>query len=132
MKRQFAVIFCLLITGTILLCLFINNTFLEDYYLKNKQDALESAYQVINKASNEGNINSEQFDIELKKLCEKNNISFIIVDAKSQTLKTSTHDYQALSRQLMNNLFGGQQMTKSVVLEEGEKYEIKITRRSVI
>ena len=127
MKRQFAVIFCLLITGTILLCLFINNTFLEDYYLKNKQDALESAYQVINKASNEGNINSEQFDIELKKLCEKNNISFIIVDAKSQTLKTSTHDYQALSRQLMNNLFGGQQMTKSVVLEEGEKYEIKIT-----
>ena len=55
-RRQLAVVFSLLMMGTILLCWFINNTFLEKYYLKDKQKALMRAYQVMNSASNEDRI----------------------------------------------------------------------------
>ena len=58
-RKQFTLVFGLLMAGTILLCWFINNTFLEDYYLRNKERAMLSAYAVINKASNEEAFDSE-------------------------------------------------------------------------
>ena len=67
-RKQFALVFCFLMAGTILLCWFINNTFLERYYLDNKQKAMMSAYDIINKASNEGTIGSDAFDIEFLKI----------------------------------------------------------------
>ncbi len=125
LRKQFAAIFCFLMTATILLCWFINSTFLENYYLENKQKALMSAYQVINKASNENTFNSEIFDIELQKISEKNNLSFIIMDTGSRTLKTSTHDYELLGRQLLNNLFG-QETQDNELLEKCANYEVRI------
>ena len=59
-RRQFALVFGLLMAGTILLCWFINNTFLEKYYLNNKQKAMMSAYFIVNKASNEGVIGTDR------------------------------------------------------------------------
>ena len=126
-RKQFAAIFCLLMAGTILLCWFINNTFLEDYYLNNKQDALMTGYRMINRASSEGKIDSEEFEIEIQKICEKSNINFIILDAGSRTLKTSTHDYEILSRQLLNNIFSGGESTGNRLLEVENNYEIRIS-----
>lgn len=126
-RKQFAAIFCLLMAGTILLCWFINNTFLEDYYLNNKQDALMTGYRMINRASSEGKIDSEEFEIEIQKICEKSNINFIILDAGSRTLKTSTHDYEILSRQLLNNIFSGGESKGNRLLEVENNYEIRIS-----
>ena len=44
-NRQFAFIFIALMSGTILLCWFLNNIFLEEYYIKNKQSVLMDAYE---------------------------------------------------------------------------------------
>lgn len=126
-RKQFAVVFCILMMGTILLCWFINNTFLEKYYLRDKQKALMSAYAVMNAASNTGSINTDEFDIEFQKICAKYNINFILLDAKSKTLKTYTHDYDVLSRQLLNNLFGRKATPDIQILENGDNYEIRIT-----
>jgi len=127
MRRQFAAIFCLLMAGTILLCWFINNTFLEKYYLNNKQEALMNGYQVINDTSSAGKIDSEEFEIEIQKICEKSNINFIILDAQSRTLKTSTHDYELLSRQLFNHIFNPTNSFGENVLLAEENYEIRIS-----
>lgn len=112
--------------GTIVLCWFINNTFLERYYLNNKQNALLNAYRYINAASNDGKINSEEFDIEFQKICGKNNIGFILLDAETKTLKTSTNDYEFLSRKLLNNLFERAKSLQDEILEEGQNYTIRI------
>ena len=127
MRRQFAAIFCLLMAGTILLCWFINNTFLEKYYLNNKQEALMNGYQVINDTSSAGKIDSEEFEIEIQKICEKSNINFIILDAQSRTLKTSTRDYELLSRQLLNHIFNPTNSFGENVLLAEENYEIRIS-----
>lgn len=125
-KRQFAGIFGLLMVGTILFCWFINNTFLERYYMKDKQKALLETYRVLNRASNEDKIGTDEFDIEFQKICGRYNVSFILLDAKSKTLKTSTPDYSTLSRRLLNNLFEQNYEDNDRLLQKGEKYEIQI------
>ncbi len=125
-RQQLAAVFCLLMMGTILLCWFINNTFLEKYYLNDKSKALLKVYQVLNAASNEGKVGSDEFDIEFQKLCGKYNINFILLDAKSRTLKTSTYDYEYLSRQLLGNLFGQKNSPDVRMIRQEEEYEIRI------
>ncbi len=125
-RRQFALVFCLLMAGTILLCWFINNTFLERYYLNNKQKVMMNVYFVVNQASNEGTIRSEDFDIEFQKICSKNNISIILLDAETRTIKTSMNDYEILSRQLLDYLFQKDSYTNGKLLVEEENYEMRI------
>lgn len=125
-RKQLAAVFGLLMAGTILLCWFINNTFLERYYLKDKQKVLLNTYYVLNIASNEKRIGTDAFDIQFQRICGKNNINYILLDAKSRTLKTSTPDYEPLSEQLLNNLFGVEKTEESEALKKGEKYEIHI------
>ena len=120
-KKQFAVIFIVLMTSTILACLLVNNIFLEKFYLSNKQKALLGAYNKINMSD----ISSESFDIEIKKICWKYNISVIIMDADSKILKASGNDVDILGRQLLDNLFG--RIEKSEVLEEKNGSIIQIT-----
>ena len=125
-KKQFAGVFCFLMIGMMTLCWFINSTFLENYYIKNKQNVLMNAYKYMNTASNEGKISTEEFDIEFQKICGKYNISFILMDTETRTLKTSTNDREILGRRLLNNLFGQANSPSSEILEKGEGYEIKI------
>ncbi len=117
-KKQFAGVICLLIAGTILLCWFINNTLLENYYLNNKQNVLMYAYHYINAATNEGKFNTEEFDIEFQKIIGKYNISFIVLDAETQTLKASANDYEILSKELLKNIFGSGSNPKARLLEK--------------
>ncbi len=125
-QKQFAGVFCFLMVGTIVLCWFINNTFLEQYYINNKQNVLMNVYNYINTASNEGKISTEEFDIEFQRISGKYNISFILLDAETQTLKASAHNYEILSRQLLNNIFGKESDPDDQMLVKGENYEIWI------
>ena len=125
-RKQFALVFGLLMAGTILLCWFINNTFLEKYYLHNKQKAMMNAYTVINKASNEGTIGTDAFDIEFQKICSKNNINIILLNAETRTIKTSINDYEILSRQLIDYLFEKDVPSKKKLLVDEENYEMLI------
>ena len=125
-RRQFALIFCLLMAGTILLFWFINNTFLENYYIQNKQKEMLNAYEIINNAFNEGMIGTESFDIEFEKICGKNNINIIILDTATRTIKTSISDYEILSKQLLTYLFEENTIPEETILMEEEQYEMHL------
>ena len=125
-RKQFALVFGLLMAGTVLLCWFINNTFLEKYYLENKQKAMMNAYRTVNDASNEGTINSDAFDIEFQKICGKNNINIIILDPETKTIKTSMNDYELLSRQLLDYLFRSERNTYDKQLVNEKNYSMYI------
>lgn len=125
-RKQFALVFGLLMAGTILLCWFINNTFLESYYLKNKQKTMLSVYTIINKASNEGTIGTDAFDIEFQKICGRNNINIILLNAETRTIKTSINDYEILSRQLMDYLFRKDEYALGKMLMKEDNYEMLI------
>ena len=126
MKRQFAFIFITLITGTILMCLILNSTLLGTYYLDKKQNALVSAYYSINEASNAGDIISEEYDIELKKICEKYNIQVLVADGESEAIKYSMNDPRAVLKQLFDHIFLG--VDEEGLLLNTANYKMQVVR----
>lgn len=104
-KRQFATIFILLMTGTILVCWFLNSVFLEKYYIQNKKEVLNNAYNKINIASNASTVTSDEFDIEIQRVCSKYNISMIIVNIDSSIERFVGEEPKVLRSRLYDKLF---------------------------
>lgn len=126
MKRQFAFLFISLITGTILLCLILNSTLLGTYYLNKKKNALVSAYHSINAASKAGDITSEKYDIELKKICEKYDIQVLVADGESEAVKYSMNDPRAVLKRLLDNIFLG--VDEGELLLNADAYKMQVVR----
>ncbi|HBA69496.1 MAG TPA: two-component sensor histidine kinase [Lachnospiraceae bacterium] len=125
-KKQFAMIFIGLMSATILLCWFINSTFLGEYYMDNKMNALKNAYTVVNRAFSAGNVMTEEFDIQLQKMIETDNISLIVLDADSKMLITSRNDQEIMSKRLWENFFSSfEDEIDNIILEEEENYTIQ-------
>ena len=121
-KQQLAMIFIAVMAGTIILCWFINNTFLEHFYINHKTAAIRSAYDSINDAANSGDISSERFDVELRKNCDMYNISVVVIDAQSNTIKSSSWNADLLIRRLYDNVFMPRENRK--YLEETQKFTV--------
>lgn len=126
MKRQFAFIFITLIIGTLLLCLILNSTLLGTYYINKKQNALVSAYYSINEASSAGDITSEEYDIELKKICDKYNIQVLVADGESEAVKYSMNDPKVVLKQLFDNIFLG--VNEESLLLNTDNYKMQVVR----
>lgn len=119
-KKEIALIFMAVMAGTIVLCWVINNSFLENYYIENKKAAINDAYLRINEVAANGSIASDAFDVELRKTCDMYNISILVIDAESNTIKSSTRDAEKLMRRLYDNFF---KPDKSMdYLEENDRY----------
>lgn len=103
-RKQFAGIFIGLMAGTVALCWFINSTFLESYYFHNKQQVVMGAYKQLQEASGEGIIGTEDFDVRLQQLSARYNISVLIVDEDSETIRVSGGDPSVLKLELWNHL----------------------------
>lgn len=104
-KKQIAGIFIALMTGTIGMCLLINQLFLERIYIKHKENAILSAFASINEATTNGDISSDNFDKELRLICDTYNISMIVIDASSNMIKSASNDSNILLRRLYDNVF---------------------------
>ena len=125
-KLQFAFTFIGLLAGTIILCWFINTTFLEKFYIQDKQDVLIHAYDSINEATANGSIDSDEFDQDLQKICEAKNLAVIVIDAESQTIKSTAHNDQMMARRLFDNFFGPNK-ERTQFLQENKNYVMNTT-----
>lgn len=121
----------LLLLLTLGLCVFLNTVFLDRYYRSTKMKALKLSYETLNKAENEGRFDSDEFDAAIHRVSERYNISLIVLDTDTETLKVAGGDSEFLTRQLLGNIFGrssekGERGPGNVtVLEETEHYEIR-------
>ncbi len=124
LKRHFAIILISLVAGTILVCLLLNSTLLEEYYTDSRINALIKAYESINEAATAGDITSDSFDIELQKICGKYNINVLVADSDSETVKTSMSEPAYVIKHLLNNIFAG--VDPAGVIEETDDYKMQI------
>jgi len=108
-RRQFAGIFIALMAGTILLCWFINNTFLVQFYKNNKEDVIYSTYEKINKAVGGEEVDMEQLQ-ELNDECFKNNITIMVIDANSKQLYASLNGGGELFFRLIRYIIQGENL----------------------
>ena len=105
LKKQFALIFIGLMAAAILCCWFMNSTFLESYYMNNKEKALMDVYEQLNFSLADGSVETEAFEIQLQRLCGKYNVSMLVLDENSQMLIATMHESEILKKQLLNNIF---------------------------
>ena len=123
-RQQFALIFIGLMAGTILLCWFINNVFLEEYYIRSKTEVIYDAYHTISQAAKSDTYSSDAFVQELDDVCNIYNITVCVMDANSQTKYVSGNGGRELEKQLLGYIFGWEE-TPSKIIEEGEEYVIQ-------
>lgn len=108
------------------MCLILNSTLLGTYYINKKQNALVSAYNSINEASSAGDITSEEYDIELKKICDKYNIQVLVADGESEAVKYSMNDPKTVLKQLFDNIFLG--VDEESLLLNTDNYKMQVVR----
>ena len=136
-KIQFTLIFFFLMLGAIGACWIINSTFLERYYIREKRIALTQMYFAVNEAVNNNSIDSDEFDEEVMRSAGTENVSLIVMDEGSSTVKLYASDGSAMVRRMWDNMFG---KTPSIeeedygqsryfvyrVLEKQEDYSVSI------
>lgn len=106
-RIKFTLIFTGIIAATIAACLFVNEFFLEDYYLSNKQKVLISAYEDMNEfltgaAKENGSDNIKQLLLELR---ESSSISVLVIDRNWDMLYSSTPDVVGMLDKLRRYIF---------------------------
>ncbi len=127
LRRDFMLIFTVLLVGMVGGVLLFNNTLLEKYYINNKVEAITSAYKSVNDAMNSGDILSDSFNIELMRICERYNIDVIVADENSNVVKSSSPDYFYLQQKLWGNMLGfTDDNGKTIILIEKNKYMLQI------
>lgn len=114
-----------LVAGTVLLCWFLNTTFLGFYYTYNKQKVMLDGFSTINAESAKGNLNSDNFDISFEKICANGNISIMIISADGTVVRASVHDTDMLKRQFMEVLFGNSIESSTEVLKKTNNYVLE-------
>lgn len=117
-RRQFALIVIGLLAGTILLCWFINSTFLEKYYLSNKTKVIMSVYEKIQAMAADNVLNTGQVEDELNDTCFKNNIATFVFDANSQTVFSSVNGGDELGIRLFGYLINMPEAANGYILQK--------------
>ena len=96
----------IVVMGTVLLCCFLNNTFLVKYYMFHKEKELLSGFNVIGQASTQGKLGDEAFDITFEKICNNGNMDIIVIDSSWTIVRSSTTSIRELQLQLYDIVFG--------------------------
>lgn len=124
-RRQFSLIFIGLMAGVILLCWFINNMFLGQYYLSTKIKVIRDAYRSISQAANSDTYSTKEFKAALDDVCSVYNIMVYVMDADSMVRYQSYNGGAELERRLFGYLLGFLSDDDLRILEEGEDYVLQ-------
>lgn len=122
-RRQLAGVFIGLMAGTILLCWFINSTFLQRYYVHNKQNVLLEVYRELQEAVGDDGMDSETFQLRLQQSCSKYNLSLLVMDADSRPVMTFRGD-EFIRQQLWQHIFMNTNET-ATVMKRTDQYVIQ-------
>lgn len=124
------IVIALVVIGTVMLTYVLNAAFLETYYFNEKKRTLIRAYEALDEASGEGTLAELDKDAVFTRICERNNIDILVVDADSATIISSRDDPQLLNR-MWWNLFSREtdQVTELIaILEENDRYVMQQIR----
>lgn len=103
--------------------LIVNVKFLEPYYIRDKEMQFIHVYEELQNAVKKGTISNDEVQDELHVLCEKSNISYIVLDMDNEKLITNVHDTNMLKQQLSGYLLN-QAQKGGKVLDSTDNYQL--------
>ncbi len=120
---KITIIMISIVTGTVLLCWFINTSLLETYYIEHKQKILLDTFQM---ADNQKGQNQEAYEIRLEKQCANSNITMMIISSDRTIIQSNVGDNETLLLQFLEIIFHADK-ENTVILENTEQYMIEKT-----
>lgn len=120
LSSRLVITMLLLVAGTIGLCWILNNTFLEDYYVLNKEKELLSGFNTINRACTDGILETGDFDVPFEKICTNGNINIMILREgellqENFVVRSSFNNAQLLEMQIGDFLYGPNQQEPQIL-----------------
>jgi len=97
-QKQFFSLLLAVSVGTVLLCLLMNNLFLERFYTRHKKRAMNQVYLQINQAAEENTLLSKEFQSRLQEMAEKKKIRLKILGRREDPL-SMTHNLFRILRE---------------------------------
>lgn len=99
-RVQLAAITMALIAGTLVLCWFINNTFLEDYYEQDKKKIVQTTYERLNAAANAKTLETVGFKEEMMGDAFRYNMGIEVMDQNAEILFVASFNGTQLQERL--------------------------------
>lgn len=99
-RMQLALITMVLIAGTLVLCWFINNTFLEDYYEQDKKKIVQTTYERLNEAAKADMLELKEFKEKLMDDAFRYNMGIEVIDQNSEILFVASFNGAQLQERL--------------------------------
>ena len=122
-KRQMIAVFAGMVICLFAILLVVNVKFLEPYYIRDKEMQFIHVYEELQNAVKKGTISNDEVQDELHVLCEKSNISYIVLDMDNEKLITNVHDTNMLKQQLSGYLLN-QAQKGGKVLDSTDNYQL--------
>ena len=122
-KRQMIAVFAGMVICLFAILLVVNVKFLEPYYIRDKEMQFIHVYEELQNAVKKGTISNDEVQDELHVLCEKSNISYIVLDMDNEKLITNVHDTNMLKQQLAGYLLN-QAQKGGKVLDSTDNYQL--------
>lgn len=123
-RKQFSVMFILVLIATILMTIAMNMLFLRFFHVQIKQRDIINAYLQINRLSSEHPLVSDYFMDEMLDLCESYSINIIIMDHNSQVLASVRGEDAAIKEELVEYFFYDN--PNADVVEKTDHYVLQI------
>lgn len=105
-RLQITAIMSILVAGTVFLCWLLNTTTSGWYYTRSKQKEILDAFYTMNEASAEGRLTSSDFDTEFDHLCDKSNITIMVIQPDRTVVRSSKGEALDLQMQMMEVILG--------------------------
>ena len=106
LRTIFGVLFFLLMIGTIILSFLVNTIFLERYYVSGRKKALVKVYNELQDASVHELLTTDEFDVSLRESLRQGNMSLLVMDSGTRTVKVWSADELLMEDRLYENIFG--------------------------
>ena len=130
-RKQFAGIFITMMAATVAFTWLINSTFLDDYYMNEKQKNLIQVYEALNDAAKNEKIEEKEFyEVTMANLCGRYNINGLVINMSTQKVRAFGANEEHARRQLWDNLIF---MDKQAVgfLQETDSYKMMIVKDKI-
>ena len=116
-------IFIGLLACMVVALLVINMTFLEPYYIQNKEKSFREMYETLNQVAQAQSYSDEEVSSDVAKQAERNNLSFLIIDETTGNKYTNVYNQEMLFNQLLGYVIN-QSQQNAEILESTDAYQM--------
>jgi len=127
-SRKWTLVIVVMIAMALLACIAINNIFLEDVYLMEKQENIENAYYAIEECLL-SELEPDEVFLKLGEMSDRYVIDYLVVDSQAREVYCNNRDYNRMVSILTQHMLGMVDENMEI-LKEAEMYTVLINKDS--